>query len=92
MRNVYAAFLLLIALAAQAAGPSDNELTKRVKGTLGAVIGVPAREIEIIVLDRVVTLQGRVPSHSVREAAVSAAERTIGVRGVTNHLSVGAGN
>lgn len=92
MRNLLAALLFLIAGAAQAAGPlTDHELTKRVKGALGATLGVPARDIEIIVLDRTVSLNGRVPSQSVREAAISAAERTPGVRGVTDNLSVGGG-
>ena len=91
MRNTLAVLLFLIACAAQAAGPSDNELTRRVKGTLTATIGAPARAIEIIVLDRSVALHGRVPSQSVREAAIAAAERTPGVRSVADNLSVGGG-
>jgi osmotically-inducible protein OsmY len=89
---VFCSFFFLTAFAAQAAGPTDVELTKRVKGALGASLGTPAREIEIIVLDRVVSLHGRVPSQSVREAAASAAERTPGVRSVANNLSVSAGH
>ena len=90
MRNLLVAFLLF-ACAAQAAGvPSDSELARRVKSTLGASVGAPARGIEIVVLDRVVSLYGRVPSLAVRDAAVSAAERTPGVRGVTSNLDVGA--
>src|SRR5262245_45122792 len=71
MRTALAAFLFVFAFAfaAQAAGPTDNDLTRRVKSALSATIGVPARDIEIIVLDRVVALHGRVPSQSVREAA-----------------------
>lgn len=91
MRKTYAVLLFLIAGAAQAADLSDNELSRRVKGALSATIGAPARDIEIIVLDRTVSLHGRVPSQSVREAAATAAERTLGVRGVTNNLSVGGG-
>ena len=90
MRNLLVAFVLLFACAAQAAGvPSDSELARRVKGTLSASVGAPARGIEIVVLDRVVSLYGRVPSLAVRDAAVSAAERTPGVRGVASNLDVG---
>ena len=93
MRTALAVFLCLFVLAAQAAGPAtDVELTRRVKGALSASLGTPAREIEIIVLDRFVSLHGRVASQSIREAATAAAERTPGVRAVANNLSVSAGH
>ena len=77
---------------AHAAGvPTDGELAKRVKSTLNATIGVRARDINIIVLDGVVSLYGQIATPAAREAAVNATGRTPGVRGVTDNLSVSAG-
>ena len=105
MRNALTALFLAVALAAPIAHAfnartlalntvalnSDANLTKRVKGALSASVGPSARGIEVIALDGAVSLQGRVPSLSVRDAAISAAERTPGVRSVANNLSVGVG-
>src|SRR5258706_12441246 len=97
MRTLLAVLLLsfsfgmLSAHAAGAPSPSDSELTRRVKGALNAAIGAPAREIQIVVSDGMVSLQGRVATAAAREAAVIAAGRTPGVRGVAENLSVGAG-
>ncbi len=95
MRTLLAVLLLSFSfgmLSAHAAGaPSDSELTRRVKGALNAAIGAPAREIQIVVSDGMVSLQGRVATAAAREAAVIAAGRTPGVRGVAENLSVGAG-
>lgn len=98
MRNALAVFLLSLAAAGPAAHAfdarpvvlrSDANLTKRVKGALSASIGPRARGIQVIALDGAIALQGRVPSQSARDAAVSAAERTPGVRSVADNLSVG---
>ena len=79
-------------LDAHAAGaPSDMELAKRVKGTLNAAIGIRAREIDILVLDGVVSLYGQVATPAAREAAISATARTPGVRAVADNLSVPEG-
>ena len=95
MRNTLAALLFIFIagmLDVHAAGvPSDNELTRRVKTALNATIGSRARDIEIIVLGGVVSLHGRLATAAARDAAVSATERTPGVRGVADNLSVGAG-
>jgi osmotically-inducible protein OsmY len=71
--------------------PSDTELARRVSGVLNATIGVRSREIEVIVLGGVVSLYGQVATSAAREAAISATERTPGVRGVADNLSIGAG-
>jgi len=93
MRNILAVFLLFLMtgmLGAHAGGiPSDGELARRVKASLSATIGVRARQIEVIVLDGVVTLNGRAASAAAREAAINAAERAPGVRAVASNLSVG---
>ena len=95
MQKILAAILLVFItgmLSAHAAGvPTDTEVTRRVRGSLAATIGVRAREIEILVLDGTVTLNGRVATPAAREAAENATERTPGVRAVSNNLSVGAG-
>ncbi len=94
MKKTLAGFLLVFLtgmLSAHAADvPSDTEITRRVKASLNATIGVRARAIDIVVLDGVVTLNGRVATNAAREAAANATERAIGVRAVSNNLSVGA--
>ena len=92
MRNLLIVFVLLFASAAQAAGmPSDSELVRRVRGTLSAALGAPARNIEVVALDGAVWLHGRIATQAAREAAASAAERTPGVRVVSNLLIVRGG-
>jgi len=93
MRTTLAAVFLILAagmLDAHAAGaPTDVELTKRVMGSLNATIGVRSREIQVVVLGGVVSLYGQVATSAARQAAVNATERTPGVRGVADNLSVG---
>ena len=99
MRKTLAAVFLMLAAGmfnahaagAQTQAPSDTELTRRVVGMLNAAIGVRSREIEVIVLGGVVSLYGQVATAAAREAAISATERTPGVRGVADNLSVSAG-
>ena len=99
MRKTLAAVFVMLAAGmfnAHAAGPAaktptDTELTRRVVGVLNATIGVRSRDINIIVLDGVVSLYGEVATPAAREAAVNATGRTPGVRGVTDNLSVSAG-
>ena len=99
MRTTLAAVFLMLAAGmfnAHAAGvparaPSDPELARRVTGVLNATLGVRAREIEVIVLGGVVSLYGQVATNAARGAAISATERTPGVRGVADNLSVSAG-
>lgn len=101
MRNALAVLLLFFTISGSAvhafnahtvALRSDASLSKRVKGSLSASIGPRARDIEVIAADGAVLLQGHLPSQSMREAAISAAERTPGVRSVAHSLSVGAGS
>ena len=95
MRKILAPVFFMLAAGmfnAHAAGtPTDMELAKRVKSTLNAAIGIRSRDINIIVLGGVVSLYGQVATPAAREAAINATERTPGVRGVADNLSVPAG-
>jgi hyperosmotically inducible protein len=69
----------------------DAALTAAVKANLVSADGVDAAEIDVDTLDAHVTLSGRVDSNSERDAAVRVAQRTDGVHGVTDNMTVGSG-
>ena len=69
----------------------DAALTAAVKANLISADGVDAAEIDVDSLDGQVTLSGRVDSSAERNAAVRVAQRTDGVRGVTDNMTVGGG-
>ncbi len=66
----------------------DDALAVRVYGALVGQTGANAFHVTVHAKNGIVTLLGTVPSHSVEQTMVAAAQKVSGVRGVTDELSV----
>lgn len=67
---------------------TDQEIARRITGVLTRRPFISPEDVEIIVMDGVVTLKGEVDSWSAYHAATSAAHYTAGVKDVENELNI----
>ncbi|MFF4497193.1 CBS domain-containing protein [Streptomyces sp. NPDC001546] len=65
----------------------DAEIRQRVNDTLNDVLAVPAGDIDVHVIDGIVTLNGRVHQQSQLRSLVSLIERIEGVVAVASHVT-----
>ena len=67
----------------------DSWLTLKVKMKLGSDDLVKAADVHVTSADGVVTLRGAVPSDAARSRALDITKGTLGVKGVTDELTIG---
>lgn len=68
----------------------DPEIRRRVREVLEDVLDVPAGDVEVHVVDGIVTLEGRLPDRSRLPVLLSLVERIDGVVAVAPRLTVGS--
>ena len=81
--GIFAAAVITVAC-----GPSDGDLTSKVKTNLTADETVKAASIDVAVQKKVVTLSGTVDTPAVKERAVAVARQTDGVGDVVDQITI----
>lgn len=71
---------------------SDSEMKADLTGRLNAIPSVDATEVEVVVDDGMVTLNGRVDTHQTRFQIERAARKIAGVRGLQINISPRTGS
>lgn len=80
--------VLIVAIAAVGCGPTDADISTKVKANLTADETVKAAQINVEVQKNVVTLSGTVDAQGVKERAVAVARGTDGVAEVIDKITV----